>query len=294
MLELRKAVPEDKTVFDRYRSASSRYSENSFATLYMWDKYYNLYIAEDAGCLILRFTIDGKNQYMFPMGEGDVKRAVSLIEAEEEGDVDFRFVTEEQKDFLEKNYCGRAEFKLRDDLCDYVYETERLMSLSGKKLHSKKNHVNYFEKTFNYEYEAVSPETAAAECKPLLLKWIDEKTKNLNPVESDAMVKMFDNYTLFNIRGAVLRVDGDIVAMTFGERLTEDTALIQVEKAREDIRGSYPMINKLFLQNEWSDTTFVNREEDMGLEGLRRAKESYCPIFKTIKYQARLRKETKK
>lgn len=291
MLEKRKAMPSDKAVFDRYKDTSSRYSENSFVTLYLWDKYYNLCLAESEGCLIIRFTIDGKNQYMFPMGKGDVKKAISLIEDEEKESVVFRFVTEEQKAFLEKNYPDRAEFKLRDDLSDYVYETERLMTLSGKKLHSKKNHVNYFEKTFDYEYEAVSPETAVKECKPLLLEWIDEKTKNVNPIEHDAMEKMFDNYELFGIKGAVLRVDGEIVAMTFGERLTDDTALIQVEKAREDIRGSYPMINKLFLQNEWSDTTFVNREEDMGLEGLRRAKESYCPIFKTIKYQAKLRKE---
>lgn len=290
MLDFKKVVPSDKSVFDRYRSETSRYSENSFVTLYLWDKYYNLHFAEEDGCLFVRFTIDGKNQYMFPMGPGDKIKALKLIENEEEGNAVFRFVTDEQKDFFEKNYADRVEITEKDELNDYVYETERLMTLSGKKLHGKKNHVNYFEKTFDYIYEAVSPETAVNECKPLLLKWVAEKTKNINPIEGDAMEKLFDNYVFFGVRGAVIRVDGEIVAMTFGERLTDDTVLIQVEKARDDVRGAYPMINKLFLQNEWSDTMFVNREEDMGLEGLRKAKESYCPIFKTVKYKAVLRK----
>lgn len=277
---------EDKELFDRYKSKTSRYSENSFTTLYLWNKYYNLHLCEEDGFLFIRFTIEGKNQYLFPRGEGDLKKAFEKVMAEEEK-INLRFLTEEEKEFVEKNYPNEFSFTLREDLCDYVYETNRLMSFSGKKLHGKKNHVNFFEKTYAYTYERVDEETAIKECKPLLLKWVDEKTKNLNPIEHDAMEKLFDNFARFNTVGAVIRIDGEIVAMTFAERLTEDTVLVQVEKAREDIRGAYPMICKLFLENEWSDTTFVNREEDMGLEGLRKAKESYCPIFKTLKYQGK-------
>jgi hypothetical protein len=291
MLDFKKVEAKDKEVFDKYKDKSSGYSESSFVTLYLWDKYYNLHFAVDGDNLFVRFTIDGKNQYLFPLGEGDKKEAVSLIEKEESGDIVFRFVTDKQKDFLEKNFSNRLYVTEKEDLNDYVYETERLISLSGKKLHGKKNHVNYFEKTFDYEYEKVTETAQIKECESLLLKWVDEKTKNINPIEGDAMKRLFENYNNFDIRGAVIRVDGEIVAMTFGERLTDDTVLIQVEKAREDIRGAYPMINKLFLENEWSDTTFVNREEDMGLEGLRKAKESYYPIFKMRKYQAILRKE---
>lgn len=282
----RKLVPEDKELFDKYKSKTSKYSENSFVTLYLWDKYYNLHLCEEDGFLFIRFTIDGKNQYLFPMGEGDLKKAFEKVMNEEEK-VTLRFITEEQKAFIEESFPDKFTFTLREDLCDYVYETERLTSFSGKKLHGKKNHVNFFEKTYNYTYETVTEEVAIKECKPLLLQWIDEKTKNLNPIEHDAMEKIFDNYKLFNLTGGVIRIDGEIVAMTFGERLTGDTVLVQVEKAKEDIRGAYPMICKLFLENEWNDTTFVNREEDMGIEGLRKAKESYCPIFKTLKYQGK-------
>ncbi len=281
----RRVVPEDKIIFDKYKT-DSKYSENSFVTLYLWDKYYNLHLCEEDGFLFIRFTIEGKNQYLCPKGEGDKTIAFEKIFKEEEK-VTLRFVTEEEKAFVEENFPNMFEFTLREDLCDYVYETEKLTSFSGKKLHGKKNHVNFFEKTYAYTYERVDRAVAVNECKPLLLKWVDEKTKNLNPIEHDAMEKLFDNYTLFNMVGAVIRIDGEIVAMTFGERLTEDTVLIQVEKGIEDIRGVYPMMCKLFLQNEWGDTTFVNREEDMGIEGLRKAKESYCPIFKTRKYQGK-------
>lgn len=287
MLSFRKANPDDKGLFDKYNSPS-RYSESSFATLYMWDKYYNLHLAEEGGFLFLRFTFEGGNQYLFPKGEGDLRSAVSLLEKEEDF-VRFRFVTDKEREFLEKNYRDRVFFREREDLSDYVYETEKLMTLSGKKLHSKKNHVNYFERTFEWTYERVS-DCTLPECEEVMLRWVGEKKKNINPIEQDAMKKMFDNYHLFGMCGAVIRVDGEIVAMTFGERLTEDTVLIQAEKAREDVRGAYPMISKLFLTNEWSDTSFVNREEDMGLDGLRRAKESYCPIFKTVKYDAILKK----
>lgn len=282
----RRLAPCDKELFDKYRSKDSRYSENSFVTLYLWDKYYNLHLCEEDGFLFIRFTIEGKNQYLFPMGEGDVKKAFEKVMQEEEK-INLRFVTERQKSFIEENFPNEFNFTLREDLCDYVYETDKLTSFSGKKLHGKKNHVNYFEKNYAYTYETVDERTAIEECKPLLLRWVDEKTKNLNPIEHDAMEKVFDNYSAFKLVGGVIRIDGEIVAMTFGERLTEDTVLVQIEKAREDIRGAYPMICKLYLENEWKDTTFVNREEDMGLEGLRKAKESYCPIFKTLKYQAK-------
>lgn len=285
-MNFRKLVAEDKALFDKYKSETSKYSENSFVTLYLWDKYYNLHLCEEDGFLFIRFTIEGKNQYMFPKGSGDVYKAFEKVMNEEEK-VTLRFITEDEKAFIESNFPDEFTFTLREDLCDYVYETERLMSFSGKKLHGKKNHVNFFEKNYAYTYETVTKEVATEECRPLLLRWVDDKTKNLNPIEHDAMEKVFDNYELFNLVGGVIRIDGEIVAMTFGERLTEDTVLVQIEKAREDIRGAYPMICKLFLENEWKDTTFVNREEDMGLEGLKKAKESYCPIFKTLKYSGK-------
>ncbi len=283
-MNFRRVTPKDKEIFDKYKSKSSRYSENSFVTLYLWDEYYNLRICEEDGFLFVKFDIEGEAQYLFPMGEGDLKSAFEKLICCENVVV-LRFITYEQKDFIEKNFPDMYDFYLREDLCDYVYETQKLMTFSGKKLHGKKNHVNFFEKNYEYTYEKLDNDIILSECRELLLRWVDDKTKNLNPIEHDAMEKIFDNYKLFGMVGGCIRVDGEIVAMSIGERLSDDTALIQVEKARDDIRGAYPMMCKTFLENEWSDTTFVNREEDMGIEGLRKAKESYGPIFKTLKYK---------
>ena len=99
-----------------------------------------------------------------------------------------------------------------------------------------------------------------------------------------AMESYFRYYFRFNQKGAVIKIDGDIAAMSFGEKLSDDTALVQVELANDDYRGAFQAINKLFCENEWKDCKYVNREEDMGIEGLRRAKESYQPEFLVEKF----------
>ena len=98
------------------------------------------------------------------------------------------------------------------------------------------------------------------------------------------MQTYFDNFFRFNQKGGVITINGNIAAMSFGERLNRDTALIQIELADDNYRGAYQAINKLFCQNEWNDCKYVNREEDMGIEGLRRAKTSYQPEFMVEKY----------
>ena len=99
-----------------------------------------------------------------------------------------------------------------------------------------------------------------------------------------AMESYFRYYFRFNQKGAVIKVNGEIVAMSFGERLCDDTALIQVELANENFRGSFQAINKLFCENAWKECKYVNREEDMGIEGLRKAKQSYQPEFLIEKF----------
>lgn len=196
----------------------------------------------------------------------------------------FRLVGEEQLSRL-LNYPG-ADFLYNEerDCEDYVYPSEQLISLNGKKLHAKRNHINYFLENYSYTYEEVTAETAKNECAPLMYELVGNKERNVNPFELPAMKMFFENYDALGEEGAVIRVNGEIVAMSFGEAISDRTALIQIEVARDEYRGAYQMINKLFCENRWRDYTFINREEDMGLEGLRRAKESYRPIFLVKKY----------
>ncbi len=288
MLQFRDLTAEDKTIFDKYRPSDSISSESVFTTMFIWNEYYRLKMAEEAGFFFLQFNVkDRIPSYYFPLGHGDVNTALDLLREYTRANghkMAFRLVTEEQ---LEKLLAyGGAEFAYTEDRdCeDYVYPSEQLIKLSGKKLHAKRNHINYFLENYDYTYEAVTPEVAVNECAPLMYELISAKEHNVNPFELGAMKLFFDNYALFGEKGAVIRVDGKIVAMSFGEALSDQAALIQLEIARDEFRGAYQMINKLFCENEWSGYPFINREEDMGIEGLRRAKESYQPIFLVKKY----------
>lgn len=288
MLEFRDIKAEDKLIFDRYRPTDAIESEAVFTTMFIWNGYYRLKVAEYGGFFYIQFNVkDRIPSYYFPLGIGDINSALDALKEYTRANghiMAFRLVTEAQ---LEKllAYSG-ADFVYTEerDCEDYVYPSAQLISLAGKKLHAKRNHINYFIENYNYTYEPVTAETAVNECAPLMYELIGGKEHNVNSFELPAMKSFFDNYGILGEKGAVIRVDGEIVAMSFGEAISSQAALIQLEVARDEYRGAYQMINKLFCENEWKNYPFINREEDMGLEGLRRAKESYQPIFLVKKY----------
>lgn len=289
MLEFCKISPKDITRFNKYREKDpSSASESSFTTLFIWDGYYNLECSENGEFFFLRFNIKGKSpSYFFPIGRGDLKKAIDELSeyAESRGEkVCFRLVSRENRDKLTALYKNRFFVKESRDSYDYVYLTDRMISLSGKKLHSKRNHLNYFFETYNSRYKKIEKEEELEKCAKKAYSLINAKTKNKNSFELGAMEKYFENYFYFNQTGAMLEINDEIVAMSFGERISDDTALIQIELADEKYRGAYQAINKLFCENEWKDLTYVNREEDMGIEGLKKAKMSYQPEFLIEKY----------
>ncbi len=288
MLEFRDIRPDDKTLFDRYSQRDTIASEGAFATMYIWNDYYNLKVADDGEFMYLQFNVrDRIPSYYFPIGGGNVNRALDSLRDYTRANghsLAFRLVTEEQLARLRA--YGGAEFLANEerDCEDYVYTTGQLISLAGKKLHAKRNHINFFLENYAYTYETVTEEVAVNECAPLMYELVANKERNRNPFELPAMRRFFENYRILGERGAVIRVDGKIVAMSFGEPLNDRAAVIQLEVAREEYRGAYQLINKLFCENEWKEYDFINREEDMGLEGLRQAKESYQPAFLVKKY----------
>lgn len=289
MLNFRSICAEDKSVFDRYRCSDiTDASEGAFATVFIWDEYYHLKIADNGEFLFLRFEIDGKMpSYLFPIGSGDLTAAINELDeySKSRGEsLIFKLVTEENAKKLEEAFRGRFNFIYDRDCADYMYSAESLRTLSGKKLHAKRNHLNYFAENYDYSFEWVDNPKTLEECAREAYRLVEGKTHNLNPFELGAMKKYFENYFNFNQTGALLRVGGKIAAMTFGEKLTENTALVQIELADEEFRGAYQMINKLFCEKAFADCEFVNREEDMGIDGLRKAKESYRPVRLVDKY----------
>lgn len=289
MLNFRSIRAEDKPLYDSYRHRDvTDASEGAFATVFIWDDYYHLKIADNGEFLFLRFEIDGKApSYLFPIGSGDLNAAVNELDeySKSRGEsLIFKLVTEENAKKLEEAFRGRFNYIYDRDCADYMYSAESLKTLSGKKLHAKRNHLNYFAENYDYSFEWVDSREKLGECTEEAYRLVEGKTHNINPFELGAMKKYFENYFSFNQTGAFLRVGGRIAAMSFGEKLTANTALVQIELADEELRGAYQMINKLFCEKAFADCEFVNREEDMGIEGLRKAKEGYRPLRLVDKY----------
>ena len=289
MLEFKCVSAEDFERYNKYRALDvTNASEGVFITMFIWNNYYNMEYADNGEFLFIRFNIKNKAPaYFFPIGKGNLKNAIKELEeysrAREER-LRFMLVTKENAERLKEITDKQFSFTPARDTFDYVYLTEKMINLPGKKLHAKRNHLNYFFENYEYEYVPVTDAEFLNRCAQKALEWVGNKTRNKNSFELGAMERYFEHYFRFNQKGAALTVNGEIVAMTFGEKLSEDTALIQIELADESYRGAYQAINKLFCQNEWQQVKYVNREEDMGIEGLRRAKESYQPEFLVEKY----------
>jgi hypothetical protein len=181
-----------------------------------------------------------------------------------------------------KNLLGiDPEFESREDrnTFDYVYNLPELIELAGRKYHGKRNHLNQFMRSYKWEYQPMD-ETVAAECLNLKTEWFDlqipEKDRSISG-ETEAMIVVMENFTALNLTGGVIRIDGQIQALTIGEMLNQNMVVVHIEKANTEFKGIYAAVNQQFLIHHWADVPWVNREEDMGIEGLRQAKLSYNP-----------------
>lgn len=171
------------------------------------------------------------------------------------------------------------------DNFDYIYRVEDMVELKGKKYDGKRNRIRKFESTFSHEYAALARGDVAG-CVRLLEHWFEEK-RNGDPymkAEKVAIVQALASFELLGLKGGVVKVDGRIEAFTFGMRLTADTVVIPIEIANPAFAGLAQWINREFVRREWSALKFINREQDMGVEGLRKAKLSYQPERLLKKY----------
>jgi len=182
-----------------------------------------------------------------------------------------------------------AEFitERSDRTADYVYEGDALRELPGRKYGSKRNHISQFIRQVP-DYEVVPVEKGNLdECRRIIEEWCrarDCTCESPENCERHACNEMLDQWDLLDMKGILIRVNNRFEAFTIGERLNADTIAIRYEKGNGDIHGIYTVMNRDFLQQVWQDAVFVNREEDMGLEGLRKAKLSYYPCHMVDKY----------
>ena len=291
-MEFKKLTCEDKQRFkDVIKKHDYQNAESSFTNLFLWSKAYQIEIAfGEYAMYISFFGADGERHYLAPFLY-DFNQPIKLALAElrqhlhaEDKTFCIKGVVKSLKEKIESEIKPIYQFFEDRNNYEYIYLSEDLISLSGKKLHAKRNHINYFEKTYSYEYREYDI-SLKEECIAHIEDWVDQKeeSKSLSD-EIGVLHTILDYYDKLDVKGAVVFVNGRIEALTFGEALNAETALIHIEKANPNIRGLYPYINREFVKREWAEYKYINREEDMGIEGLRRAKLSYNPIYLVEKY----------
>ena len=274
----------------------------AFANLFGWAvKYETCYaIADDT--LFIRFTSPTRLHpaFLIPImrGGGCVDASLDRLKNEaERGDYPLVImgITPQCREHLEAVSPGAFTFLEDEGNADYIYLRERLVSLSGKSLQSKRNHINKFEKLYpDYSYEPITKDDCA-ECLAVEQEWLRQHgTEEGEDKEQEVIQRLFDHFDELGLSGGILRVDGRVVAFTLGSPINETTFGVHIEKANRDYDGSYTMINKLFASTIPEQYVYVNREEDLGLEGLRKAKLSYKPETILPKIAAVLRHDPDK
>lgn len=280
---------EDKKIIDKfilpYKFLSCEYC---FTSLYIWkdacDIQYTVY--KDA-LVIKKRDFDGNYHFMQPIGYTK-ENLMSIIEAlkayKEEHNMRYLF-----KD-LEEGFINEVNLMLKEkkSLCikedrdnfDYLYEAKKLMTFSGKKLHSKKNHYNYFIKTYNYEVVDIDSEKVIEDVITAAEKWYEDNEEKDDKLyyELIAIKDIVQNMELLNLKGIAVYVDGKIGAFSIGESLNEKLAVIHIEKGDKDIEGIYSFIARTFVDRCFNNSEIINREQDLGIEGLRKSKMSYYPL----------------
>lgn len=285
----------DKELICGYtRQSDYRNCDFSFANICSWNFLYQTEYAVVDRMLLIRFRIDeGRIAYMMPSGDGDLRQAIRRIESDAESlghTLCLLGVSAHSCGVLEQLFPSEFKFHAERDYFDYIYLRANLLNLTGKKFQSKRNHINRFIQTYpDYRYTPITSDIIPV-CLDLEDRWREEiegpNEQEAIDNERKSMIFALNHYEELGISGGALWVDDRIVAFTFGAPINYDTFGVHVEKADSKIDGAYTMINKLFVGHIPDTYTYINREEDLGLPGLRKAKLSYHPDILLEKYSA--------
>ena len=294
MIPYRTIGIEDKTAYQSLLScAGERGCEYSFVNLYLWGRQR---IAFLDGNVSVFSQFDRKSVYLFPIGCSDLKETLDkVIHDASVRDIPCRLtgLTADDCRLLYTLYPGRFRFHTDRNSFDYIYAIEDLANLPGRKYQKKRNHLNRFLQNYpDVTIEPISDENAQ-DVLGMVMQWYELRLQE-DPtrdflMEQAAIRKALKNRKMLELEGLLLRVDGKIAAMTLGSRLSNDTFDIHFEKALDQYDGAYAMINREFaryLQKKYPDILWLNREDDMGIDGLRKAKLSYYPARMLEKYWA--------
>jgi len=271
---------EDQSVFNEYFDREpSEVCELNFANLFIWKESEHPRWTIMDGSLCILVEPGCEPPYALPPVGGDrIPETMTAC---------LRHVprlARVPEDFVRKY---GACFRIEEDPSnfDYIYRVEDLAELKGKRYDGKRNRIRKFESTFAHEYHALTASDVPG-CVRLLDDWFEEKRNGDSGMMADktAIVQALASFELLGLKGGVVKVGGRVEAFTLGGRLTADTAVIPIEIANPGLVGLAQWINREFVRREWLGFRYINREQDMGIEGLRRAKLSYQPAGLVKKY----------
>ena len=285
MIDFQPLTLETKPLYQPYlMDGQERGCEYSFANLYLWGRQRAALLH---GHMVLFSQFSRRSVYPYPAGTGDKKPVLdAIVEDARQRGIPCRItgLGQPEMELLEQLYPGQFRFHCDRDSYDYVYDINDLADLKGRKYQKKRNHFNRFRDAF--PYYTVSPITPALlpKVQEMVAQWYEHRLRE-DPsgdyhMERSAIGKALAHLEELSMEGLVLLDGEDVLAMTLGSRLSEDTFDIHFEKARPDTEGAYPVINCEFaryLRSKYPEVKFLNREDDLGLEGLRKAKLSYYP-----------------
>lgn len=256
--------------------AGRRNCNYTFANLVGWQFWYYTEVCVRENAVVLRYTFDGQRAYMVCTAE---ELSLELTEAlldDSNGDLTLIGLEDSQVPQLQTSHSISVE-PVRNQY-DYIYRRTDLAELHGSHLNAKRNHIHRFRAEHpDFEYRPLTPELFD-ECRRLMEIWQEEKdASDTIDAEKQVMETIFSNWDALGMIGGSIFVDGRIVAFTYGAAVTTDTFDVCVEKADRHVEGAFAIINQQFAEHLPEQYIYLNREEDMGIPGLRQAKLSYHP-----------------
>ena len=294
MIEFRPVRLEDRATIERFTMSSDITNcDLSFANMFCWQEVYHSAWAIVDGFLVIRFHIDGGDRlgYMQPVGEGDCARIIPALreDAHAHGQrLRIIGLTDRGREMIRQMHIGQFAFESDRALEDYVYAADDLRNLPGRRYQPKRNHINRFMAEYpDYRYEELTPDRFD-ECMQLEREWRRNHEGHTSELcaEQRAMQRAFAHFAELGMTGGCIYVGERMVAFTYGSAVNDHTFDTHVEKADTDYDGAFTVINCLFARHLPERFTLINREEDLGIEGLRRAKLSYHPAVIQHKFTA--------
>ena len=283
----------DRQVIEKYLQQEDTHLLNyTFQIPFLYQPIYNYQYAVYQDFLFLKTCYKGNHALFFPIGNGNLKDGFQMIEKYAQNqsfNIQYHSLTPEHVKLMEQLFPNQFDFFPLRERFEYIYLKERLVTLKGRKLQSKRNNINYLTKNFDWKYEVLN-DTHIEDCKKLEQAWNTAQGTTQGSdleLENRATMRCFEHYKTLDIAGGVIRLNGKISAFSFGCRLNSDTYLILFEKAFPNIRGLYSAISQQFALHNAASCTYINKEEDCGDPGLRIAKMQYHPDILQEIYCAR-------